>query len=64
VQFYRATSNGVVSEADLESAVSTIERVYAEADFVGSLVVGSQERPTSWVRPSPQGASTPDTATP
>jgi hypothetical protein len=52
VQFYRATSNGVVSEADLDAAVATIERVYAEADYVGSLVVGSQERPTSWVRPT------------
>ncbi|MFN7702953.1 MAG: hypothetical protein ACK6CU_29615 [Deltaproteobacteria bacterium] len=59
VQFDRATSNGVVSEADLESAVSTIERVYAEADFVGSLVVGSQERPTSWVRPSALDTATP-----
>ncbi|MBN8609553.1 MAG: hypothetical protein J0L92_03160, partial [Deltaproteobacteria bacterium] len=52
VQFYRATSNGAVSEADLTSAVQTIERVYSEADYVGSLVVGSQERPTSWVRPT------------
>lgn len=60
VQFYRATSNGVVSEADLTSAVETIERVYAEADYVGSLVVGSQERPTSWVRPV--GASTGEAA--
>lgn len=51
VQFYRATSNGVVSPADLDAAVATIERVYAEADYVGSLVVGSQDRPTSWVRP-------------
>lgn len=49
IQFYRATSNGVVSQADLESAVAQIERVYNDADFVGSLVVGSQNRPTSWV---------------
>ena len=52
VQFYRATSNGVVSEEDLNAAVAQIERIYSDADFVGSLVVGSQERPTSWIRPA------------
>ncbi len=52
VQFYRATSNGVVSEEDLNAAVAQIERVYSDADFVGSLVVGTQERPTSWIRPT------------
>jgi hypothetical protein len=51
IQFYKATSNGVVSEPDLLGAVAQIERVYADADFVGSLVVGSQARPTSWVNP-------------
>ncbi len=64
VQFYRATSNGVVSEADLTSAVETIERVYSEADYVGSLVVGSQDRPTSWVRPTTPAAPTPAAPTP
>ncbi len=49
LQFYRATSNGVVSEQDLDDAVATIERVYSDADFVGSLVTGNQARPTSWV---------------
>ncbi len=48
IQFYRATSNGVLSPADVEAAAAQIERVYADADFVGSLVVGSQARPTSW----------------
>lgn len=52
VQFYRATSNGVVSEEDLNAAVAQIERIYSDADFVGSLVVGSRERPTSWIRPT------------
>lgn len=47
IQFYRATSNGVVSEADLDEAAAQIERVYNDADFVGSLVVGSQDRPTA-----------------
>lgn len=51
IQFYRATSNGVVSEEDLESAAAQIERVYRDADYTGSLVIGSQDRPTAWTRP-------------
>lgn len=47
VQFYKATSNGVVSEADLADVAGQIERVYKEADFVGSLVTeGDTGRPT------------------
>lgn len=53
IQFYRATSNGVVSEADLEAAAAQIERVYADAEYTGSLVIGSQDRPTAWTRPAP-----------
>jgi hypothetical protein len=52
IQFYRATSNGVVSEADLEAAAAQIEHVYADADYTGSLVIGDQDRPTAWVRPA------------
>jgi hypothetical protein len=50
VQFYKATSNGVVSDQDLADAAGTIARVYESADYVGSLVVpkGEQKRPTSW----------------
>lgn len=50
VQFYKATSNGVVSNADLASAARTIDQVYANGDYVGSLVVPESERvrPTSW----------------
>jgi len=54
VQFYRATSNGVISEQDLADVQRQIERVYEEGDFVGSLVVPETERhrPTDWyVRP-------------
>lgn len=36
MQFYKATSNGVVSEADI---AEQINRVYKQADYVGSLVV-------------------------
>jgi hypothetical protein len=52
VQFYKATSNGVVSDADLAEAHRAIERVYEDADYVGSLVVPgtSTPRPTRWER--------------
>jgi len=47
VQFYKATSNGVISEADVEEIAEQIDRVYDEADYVGSLVVdGPTDRPT------------------
>jgi hypothetical protein len=47
VQFYKATSNGAVSAADLADINKQIARVYAEADYVGSLVVdGPTGRPT------------------
>ncbi len=50
VQFYKATSNGVVSEADLDAIAKSIGSVYEHAAFVGSLVVpeGDRRRPTSW----------------
>ncbi|WP_439344251.1 hypothetical protein [Vacuolonema iberomarrocanum] len=47
VQFYKATSNGVVSETDVQQIRQQIARVYEDADYVGSLVVdGSTGRPT------------------
>jgi hypothetical protein len=47
VQFYKATSNGVVTEADIAAIAEQIERVYDDADYVGSLVVdGPSDRPT------------------
>jgi hypothetical protein len=50
VQFYKATSNGVISDADLNEAKSQIDKVYAKGDYVGSLVVpeGARHRPTDW----------------
>lgn len=50
VQFYKATSNGVVNEADLDAIAKSIGSVYEHADFVGSLVVpeGDPRRPTAW----------------
>ncbi len=52
VQFYKATSNGVVTEADVADIRRQIDRVYAEASWVGSLVTqGHTGRPTEWVTP-------------
>jgi len=50
VQFYKATSNGVVSDTDLDSITRSIGSVYEHADFVGSLVLPEDDarRPTAW----------------
>lgn len=51
VQFYKATSNGVVSRRDMVQIQSQIKRVLKDADYVGSLVVGRRDgptRPTDW----------------
>ena len=53
VQFYKATSNGVVSEADLAQIGAQIGKVYQQADYVGSLVVeGETERVTEHAGPN------------
>ncbi|MGI8923419.1 MAG: hypothetical protein ACR2HJ_05165 [Fimbriimonadales bacterium] len=50
VQFYKATSNGVVSEADMTTIKKEIEQVYSLSDYVGSLVTqGETGRPTEYV---------------
>jgi len=49
VQFYKATSNGMVTAEDVADLREQIDRVYAGGDFVGSLVTGGiTERPTEW----------------
>lgn len=59
VQFYKATSNGVVSEADLAAIRAQIDRVYSAGDVAGSLVTdgaagriteyhGAKVQPPSW----------------
>jgi len=52
VQFYKATSNGVVDAKDLDGIARSIGSVYEHADFVGSLVIpaGDPRRPTEWQR--------------
>ncbi len=55
VQFYKATSNGVVSTGDMQQIQRQIARVYADADFVGSLVTeGETGRPTEYTGPKQQ----------
>ncbi len=49
VQFYKATSNGVIDRADVTAIRDQIRRVYKDADYVGSLVTqGYTGRPTEW----------------
>jgi len=59
LQFYQATSNGIVSTEDMNRFAHQIEQVYAKADAVGSLVTqgetgrvteyqGSKVKPPSW----------------
>jgi hypothetical protein len=59
VQFYQATSNGVIDAENLAAMTAQIDRVYASADYVGSLVVpeSARPRPTQWDGTShaPQG---------
>ncbi len=38
VQFYKATSNGALASADVASIKAQVQRVYKEADYVGSLM--------------------------
>jgi hypothetical protein len=52
VQFYKATSNGVVSEEDMSGIARQIHRVYEQADYVGSLVLdGPVGRSTEYSGP-------------
>jgi hypothetical protein len=55
-QFYKATSNGVVSDADVADIRKQIDKVYASGDYVGSLVSeGFTNRPTESAKPQHQG---------
>ncbi|MHB8635920.1 MAG: hypothetical protein ACYC96_05550 [Fimbriimonadaceae bacterium] len=50
VQFYKATSNGIVSRSDMQGIKHEIDRVYNRGENVGSLVVdGETGRPTEYV---------------
>jgi len=47
VQFYKATTTGVAGPDDIAGIAAELNRVYADADYVGSLVQGSLDRPTA-----------------
>lgn len=50
VQFYKATSNGIVSSQDVREIRKLIDMVYSDASYVGSLVTdGFTGRATEWV---------------
>ena len=58
VQFYKATSNGVVSASDVRDVRKQIDRVYNQGDYVGSLVTaGYTGRPTEMGVVRPHGPS-------
>lgn len=55
VQFYKATSNGVVTAQDVRDIRKQIDRVYQDASYVGSLVVdGPRGRRTEWSPREPE----------
>jgi hypothetical protein len=57
VQFYKATSDGIVTEADMQAIADQIDRVYEDGDYVGSLVVdGPSDRPTEYDGPKDEPA--------
>lgn len=59
VQFYQATSNGVVSAADVDAMAKQIAMVYEKAEYVGSLVTPSPHEPvraTAWTGTSARPA--------
>jgi hypothetical protein len=65
VQFYQATSNGVLAARDVKILRAQIKKVYAMADYVGSLVAptdADRRRPTNWdgVSPRPPGVTMTD----
>jgi hypothetical protein len=63
VQFYKATSDGRVTDADVRELRRQIDRVYASGDYVGSLVTdGYTGRPTEWVREPTTNATWSDTS--
>lgn len=55
-QFYKATSNGVVTDADVRELRAQIDKVYEGGDYVGSLVTdGVTRRPTEMGHAAPNG---------
>ena len=60
VQFYQATSTGHIAATDVKRFAQQIQRVYKQADYVGSLVVPAKSdlaRPTRWTHTTPPPAT-------
>jgi hypothetical protein len=52
LQFYQATSNGVMSKDNVKAMAAQIKKVYSKGDYVGSLVVPTEldtRRSTNWI---------------
>merc|ERR1712062_389620 len=50
LQYYKATSNGVVNKEIMDDIVKQLEQSHKHADFMGSLVTEyDPKRPTEWV---------------
>ena len=59
-QFYKATSNAVISARDVRELKDQIDQVYADGDYVGSLVTGRRShRPTDWTQRTAERRSSP-----
>jgi hypothetical protein len=51
VQFYQATATGTPTGSEIKQLARQIRKVYADADYVGSLVLptpADRDRPTAW----------------
>jgi len=58
VQFYKATTSGTLTDADVADIRSQIDRVYDGGNAVGSLVTdGYTDRSTEWVDQPDEGAN-------
>jgi hypothetical protein len=58
VQFYQATSTGVVGKHEMSALAGQIKKVYDKADYVGSLVIPEgAPRPTMWTDATPAPAN-------
>jgi hypothetical protein len=56
VQFYQATASGTPTSDEIEQLAQQIRKVYADADYVGSLVLPTEadrQRPTAWTSTTP-----------
>ncbi|HMI91074.1 MAG TPA: hypothetical protein VK509_06900 [Polyangiales bacterium] len=63
VQFYQATATGTPTGAEIKQLAGQIRKVYADADYVGSLVLptaADRARPTAWTSLTSASSAPPD----